>query len=67
MSSFSDLDNSIRAAYKILQDVLPQLKSNKKDPSQKAMELIWVMMSRWINFETWFSYEKKPRVEDFIN
>ena len=37
MSSFSDLDNSIRAAYKILQDVLPQLKTNKKDPSHKAM------------------------------
>lgn len=56
VSSFSDLDNSIRAGFKILQDVLPQLKGGKKDPSQKALELVWVMMSRWINFERWFSY-----------
>ena len=27
--SFSDLDNSIRAGFKILQEVLPQLKSKK--------------------------------------
>lgn len=31
------------------------------------MELVWVMMSRWINFEKWFAYEKKPRIEDFLN
>ena len=56
VNSFSDLDNSIRAGFKILQDVLPQLRSGKKDPSQKALELVWVMMSRWINFERWFAY-----------
>ena len=31
------------------------------------MDLVWVMMSRWINFENWFSYERKPRIEDFMN
>ena len=62
--SFSDLDNSVRAGFKILQEVLPQLKS-KKESSE--MDLVWVMMSRWINFENWFSYERKPRIEDFMN
>ena len=64
VNSFSDLDHSIRASYKILLDVLPQLKSNKKekDAAQKAMDLVWVMMSRWINFQTWFNYEKMPRI-----
>ena len=35
MNSFADLDQSIRAAYKILQDVLPQLKKTKKDQTKK--------------------------------
>lgn len=24
------------------------------------------MMARWLNFDLWFSYEKRPRIEDFV-
>lgn len=67
ISCFSDLDNSIRAAFKILQDVLPQLREKKRESSQKGMELVWVTMAKWINFTNWFSFEKKPRIENFMN
>lgn len=23
-------------------------------------------MARWLNFEFWFSYERKPRIENFL-
>ena len=24
-------------------------------------------MSKWVNFTNWFSFEKKPRIEDYMN
>jgi len=58
VSAFSDLDNSIRAGYKILLDVKGQL----EESSSKKEHKIWIALSRWINFEKWFSFEKEPRV-----
>jgi hypothetical protein len=57
-SPFSDLDNSIRAGYKILLDIRDQL----EEGSSKKEYKIWVVLSRWLNFEKWFSFEKEPRV-----
>ena len=62
-SPFSDLDNSIRAGYKILLEIRDQL---EEGPSKKEYK-IWLALSRWINFEKWFSYEKEPRVEKLIS
>lgn len=31
-----------------------------------GLDFVWLVMARWLNFETWFSYEKKPRIEDII-
>lgn len=45
-SPFCDLDNSIRAAYKILLDVRTQL----EDGGTKKEHKIWIAMARWINF-----------------
>jgi hypothetical protein len=61
-SAFSDLDNSIRAAYKILLDVRGKL----EEGGTKKEHKIWIGLARWINFEKWFSYEKEPRVERLI-
>ena len=61
-SAFSDLDNSIRAAYKILLDVRGKLEEGGTRKEHK----IWIGLARWINFEKWFSYEKEPRVERMI-
>ena len=61
-SAFSDLDNSIRAAYKILLDVRAQL----EDGGVKKEHKIWIGLSRWVNFEKWFAYEREPRVERLI-
>lgn len=46
MSAFSDLDNSIRAGYKILLDIKGQL----EEGSSKKEYKIWIALSRWINF-----------------
>ena len=61
-SPFSDLDNSIRAAYKILLDIRAHLDDG---PSKKEHK-IWIGLARWINFEKWYGYEKEPRVERLI-
>jgi hypothetical protein len=45
-SPFSDLDNSIRAAYKILLDI----KGKLEEGSSKKEYKIWIALSRWINF-----------------
>lgn len=82
VSCFADLDNSIRAAQKILAEIHTKLESEiaesvdisrstgslptdismSSNGSTRGMELIWLMMARWINFEFWFSYEKRPRI-----
>ena len=64
ISCFSDLDNSIRAGYKILLEILPQIKQAKQC---SEMQKVWIMMSKWINFERWFFYEKNPKIQDFIS
>jgi hypothetical protein len=51
---FSDLEKSIRACYKILSEV-------KGNP--KANSNVWIALSYWINFDTWFAYEKDPKLE----
>ena len=53
-SAFSDLDNSIRAGYKILLDIKNQL----EEGSSKKEFKIWIVLSRWVNFQKWFSYER---------
>lgn len=60
-SCFADLDQSIKATYKILQEVIPQFEKNSGN-----VEYVWLVMARWLNFETWFSYERKPRVENLL-
>lgn len=60
-SAYSDLDNSIRAAYKILLDVRTQLEETPKKEHK-----IWIGLARWINFEKWYAYEREPRVEKLI-
>lgn len=55
VSCFSDLDNSIRACYKILLEIRKQLKDGEDNK-------VWACMSKWINFERNFSYELEPRV-----
>ena len=62
ISCFSDLDNSIKICYKILQDVLPLLEEKKRTPGQKYLDSIWAIMGKWINFENWFCFEKKPKI-----
>lgn len=52
--AFSDLDNSIRAGYKILLDVKDQLEEGNSKKESK----IWIVLSKWINFQQWFSFEK---------
>jgi len=59
VSCFSDLDNSIRACYKILLDIKKQLKEGDDNK-------IWACMSKWINFERHFTYEREPRVEKIL-
>lgn len=63
MSAFCDLDNSIRAAYKILLDVRNKFEEGPSKPQNK----IWIALARWINFEKWFAYEREPRVEKLIS
>lgn len=46
MSTFSDLDNSIRAGYKLLLDVRNQLEEGCSKKEYK----IWIGISRWMNF-----------------
>jgi hypothetical protein len=58
VSSFADLDQSIRATQKILSEVIPKFKKAENP----AIEYVWLVMARWLNFEVWFSYERKPRV-----
>lgn len=36
--------------------------SNSFSNSNKPVQLIWLMMARWMNFEFWFSYERHPRI-----
>ena len=55
-SAFSDLEKSIRAAYKVLIEVVAL--SNTKGVENK----VWAVIGYWINFESWFSYEKDPRL-----
>lgn len=62
-SAFSDLDNSIRAAYKILLELKSQFEEGPSKPQNK----IWIALARWINFEKWFGYEREPRVEKLIS
>ena len=50
-SSFADLDRSIRACYRILQDIKMQV----KDHTQKKNKVL-IAMCYWINMESWFSY-----------
>lgn len=50
-SPFCDLDNSIRAGYKILLDIKDQL----EEGSSKKEFKIWIVLARWLNFERWFS------------
>lgn len=58
-----DLDIAIRATYKILLEALPKLKKNSESNS---IEYVWLIMARWLNFECWYSYERKPRIENLI-
>lgn len=46
-NAFADLDSSIRACYQIVSEVYPQLK--EQNPG-KDNSLIWVLMSKWMNF-----------------
>ena len=59
MSSFGDLAQSIRSAYKILKEIKPKLEqAAKKDK-------IWQIMAAWINFESRLSYEVNPNLAMF--
>lgn len=49
---YLDLENSQRAAYRLLQDIKDDLKAE----DDKVMSII----ARWINFEKYFEYEFKP-------
>lgn len=78
VSPFSDLDNSIKATYRLLKEVLPRLQNesdlmsstgssvNTSASSSDGHNMVWLMMAKWINFEFWFSFEKRPRIEEFL-
>jgi serine/threonine protein kinase len=51
-SCFSDLEKSIRAAYKILTEVRGLVESQQKKETSK----VWIGISYWINFEAWFRF-----------
>lgn len=36
--------------------------SDNLGASSKPVEFVWLMMARWLNFDLWFSYEKRPRI-----
>ena len=57
-SCFSDLEKSIRAAYKILSDVKEAPKKDNK---------VWMALAYWLNFEAWFSFEKDPHHEKLLS
>jgi serine/threonine protein kinase len=61
VSSFVDLDKSIRTGYKILAWVKKELKGHPSGQSR-----VWVLIARWINFEEWFSFEKEPSLEKIL-
>jgi|688.fasta_scaffold658974_1 hypothetical protein len=46
VSSFADLDQSIRATQKILSEVIPKFKKAENP----AIEYVWLVMARWLNF-----------------
>jgi hypothetical protein len=61
VSSFVDLDKSIRAGYKILRWAREGLKGQACRQNK-----MWVLLARWINFEHWFSFEKAPNLEKIV-
>lgn len=61
VSSFIDLDKSIRTGYQILSWVKKELKGHPLQDNRA-----WVLIARWINFEDWFSFEKEPNLEKIL-
>lgn len=51
VSSFADLDKSIRTGYKILRWVKEELREHPLRDNRS-----WVLLGKWINFERWFSF-----------
>ncbi len=35
-------------------------------PNKPLENKIWLVLSYWINFETWFSYERDPRLDKIL-
>lgn len=47
-SGFADLDHSIRAAYRILNEAMANFERMQNE--NQTIEFVWLIMARWLNF-----------------